>query len=235
MQSKNVVQRHKGKSDASSQANKMNIAQQPNRPTETSSLASLDRKTRFRSSHLLALQALLVNGESILQELLLLLQVDGLETGGDGRGRSAASVQDVTAVVMLGGVEKRLKAGLSVRPGTRVQRLLLAPDDVLGVGVAVQVVLQLSPREGVQLFHPSDGGVADALSLAVLDKGSVDLARTDDDTLDLLGCVDGRAVGGVGDDPPEVRVTGERLDIIASNRVTQQRLGEEDHQSCRES
>jgi hypothetical protein len=65
-------------------------------------------------THLLALQAVLVNGESILQELLLLLQVDGLETGGHGSARSTTSVQDVAAVVVLGGVEHGLNTGLDV-------------------------------------------------------------------------------------------------------------------------
>lgn len=182
--------------------------------------------------HLLALKALLVNGESILQELLLLLEVDGLQTGGNRGGRSAAGVQDVAAIVVLGSVQQSLNARLGVRPGTGVQRLLLAPDDVLGVGVAVQVFLQLSPWEGVQLLHAGDGSVADALSLTVLDKGGVDLARADDHTLNLLGGVDGGAVGGIGDDPLEVRVISERLQVRPGNRVTQQGLGEEDDKSC---
>ena len=75
-----------------------------------------------------------MNGESILQEVLLLLQVDGLETGGDGGGTSATSVQDVAAVVVLGGVEQGLDTGLGVGPGTSIEGLLLTPDDVLALG-----------------------------------------------------------------------------------------------------
>lgn len=86
---------------------------------------------------LLALEALLVKGESILQELLLLLQVDGLETGSHGGAGGATGIQDVTAVVVLGGVQEGLQTGLGVRPSTGVQRLFLAPDNVLGVGVAI--------------------------------------------------------------------------------------------------
>lgn len=170
-----------------------------------------------------------MNGESILQELLLLLQVDSLETGGHGSARGTTSVQDVAAVVVLGGVEHGLNTGLDERPGTGVQGLLLAPDDVLGVGVAVQVLLQLVPGEGVQLLNTSDGSVADTVGLTVLDEGGVDLARAHDDTLNLLGGVDGLGlVGGVRDDPLEVRLASEGLQIRAGNGVTQERLGEED-------
>lgn len=183
-------------------------------------------------ARLLALQTLLVNGESILQEFLLLLEVDGLETGRDrGAGRTA-SVHDVAAVVVLGCVEQGLDARLDEGPGTGVQRLLLAPHDVAGVGVAVQVLAQLVPREGVQLLDTGDGRVANAVGLAVLDERGVHLARADNHALDLLRCVDGVAVGRVADDPLEVRVVAESLDVRAGNRVTQQRLREEDDQSC---
>lgn len=183
--------------------------------------------------HLLALQALLVDGESSLQELLLLLEVDGLQTGSHGGTGSATSVHDVAAVVVLGRVQQGLDTGLGVRPGTGVERLLLAPHNVLGVGVAVKVLLQLSPREGVQLLNTGDGGVADALGLTVLSEGSVDLTRAQNDALNLLGLLNGGSVSVVRDDPLEVGVIGEGLDVRASNRVTEQSLGEEDDKSYR--
>lgn len=176
-----------------------------------------------------------MNGESIVEELLLLLEMDRLETSGDGSAGSATGVQNVTAVVVLGLVQQSLDTGLGVAPGTGVQRLLLGPDDVAGVGVAVQVLLQLSPREGVQLLNTGDGGVADAVGFTVLGKSSVDLSRAEDDALDLLGLVDLLAVGGVGDDPLEVRVAGEALDVRASKRVTEQGLREEDHEGWHKS
>lgn len=185
----------------------------------------------IRRVDLLALQTLLVNSESILEKLLLLLQVDSLETASDGSARSATGVQNVAAVVVLGGVKQSLNTGLGVRPGTGVQRLLLGPDDVLGVGVAVKVLLELSPREGVQLLNTGDSSVADAVSLTVLGQSSVNLARAENDTLDLLGLIDGGAVGRVTDDPLEVRVISESLQVGTGNRVTQQSLGEEDDQS----
>ena len=170
-----------------------------------------------------------MNGESSLQKLLLLLQVNGLGTGGDGGGGRAAGVQDVAAVVVLGGVQQGLDTGLGVRPGTGVQGLLLAPNDVLGVGVAVQVLLQLGPGEGVQLLDTGDGGVADAVGLTVLDQRGIHLTRAQDDALDLLGGIDGSAVSVVGDDPLEVGVFAEGLNVGAGDGVTQQRLREEDH------
>ena len=162
---------------------------------------------------------------------MLFLEMDGLETGGHGSTRSATSVEDVTAVVVLGSVEQSLNTRLGVAPGTGVQGLLLAPDDVLGVGVAVQVLPELGPREGVELLDTSDGSVADVVSLAVLGQSGVDLARAEDHTLNLLGLIDGTAVGRVRDDPLEVRVTGERVEVRAGDRVTQERLGEEDNKS----
>jgi hypothetical protein len=184
--------------------------------------------------NLLALEALLVNGESVLEELLLLLQVDGLETSGHGGARGTTSVQNVTAVVVLGRVQQGLKTGLGVRPGAGIQRLLLAPDDVLGVGVAVKVLLQLSPGEGVQLLNTGDGGVADTVGFTVLGKSGVDLTRAQNDTLDLLGSLDRGTVLGVGDDALEVRVTSHALQVRAGDGVAQQRLGEEDNEGLAE-
>lgn len=82
----------------------------------------------------------------------------------------------------------------------------------------------------MQLLNTGDGGVADTLGITVLGEGSVDLARAQDNTLDLLRGLDGGTVSGIGDDPLEVRVTSEALQVRASDRVTQQGLGEEDDQ-----
>lgn len=76
----------------------------------------LIHRSRIKSlkRHLLVLQVILFNRESILKELLLLLEVDGLETGGNGSARSATGVQDMAAVVVLGRVEQGFKTGLGV-------------------------------------------------------------------------------------------------------------------------
>lgn len=181
--------------------------------------------------HLLALQTVLVDGERILKEFLLFLDVHGLETGGHRCARGTAGVQDVAAVVMLRGIQQGLDTGLGEAPGTGVQRFLLSPDDVLGVGVAVEVLLELSPGEGVQLLDTGDGGVADVVGLTVLEQCGVHLTRAEDHTFDLLGLVDSGAVSGVGDDPLEVGVASELGELRASNGVTQERLGEEHDQS----
>jgi hypothetical protein len=179
---------------------------------------------------LLALQTILVDSECFLKEVLFLLGVDGLETGCDGGAWGPTSVEDVATVVVLSLVQQGLNTGLGVAPSTGVQRLFLSPDNVLGVRVAVQVLLQLSPREGVQLLNTGDGSVADTIGLTMLDQGSIDLTSAQNDALDLLGLVNGATVGRVRDDPPEVRVTGEFLNIGASNRMTEEGLGEEDHE-----
>lgn len=62
-------------------------------------------------------------------------------------------------VVMLGLVQQGLNAGLCEAPRSRVQRLFLRPDNGLGVRVAVQVLFQLLPGEGVQLLDTRDGNV----------------------------------------------------------------------------
>lgn len=197
----------------------------------------LINRSRIKSlgRRLLALQVILVNGESFLQEVLLLLEVDGLETSGDGSAASATSVQDMAAVVVLGSVQQAFNTGLGIGPGTGVEGLLLAPDDILSVGVAVQVLLQLSPREGVQLLNAGDSSVADTVGLAVLSQGSVDLSGAQNDTLDVLRSFDSGAVALVGDDPLEVGVLGRQgLDVRARKGVTQQRLGEEEDQRLAE-
>lgn len=154
----------------------------------------------------------------------------GLETRGDRGTGGTTGVHDVATVVVFGGIEQGLNTGLDERPGAGVERLFLSPDNVLGVGVAVQVFFQLSPGEGVELLDTSDGGVADALGFTVFDESSVDLTRAHNDTLNLLRLVDSGTVGGVGDDPSEVRVAGEFLNVGTSNRMTQQGFREEDNQ-----
>lgn len=119
---------------------------------------------------------MLVNAESLLEELLLFLEMDRLETRGHGRTRSATGVEDVTAVVVLGLVEQGLNTRLGVDPGTGVQGFFLAPHDVAGIGVAVQVLLQLSPRERMQLLNTGDGDIADVVGFTMLGEGSIHLA-----------------------------------------------------------
>jgi hypothetical protein len=161
----------------------------------------------------LALETLLVNGESIVEQVLFLLQVAALETSGDRSARGTASIQHVAAVVVFSSVKQSLDTGLHKAPSTSVERLLLGPDDILGVRVAVQVLLELGPWEGVELLDTGDGGVANALAITVLGKSTVDLTGAHDDTLDLLRLINGGAMGVIRDDPAEVRVTRELFEF----------------------
>jgi hypothetical protein len=142
-----------------------------------------------------------------------------------------ARIHDVLAVVVFGMIEECLDARLSEAPGTGVERLLLAPDDGLGVGVHVEVLFQRFPGKGVELLDADDGCVLDALVGAVLVESGVDLACAEDDTLDFVGFGNAVAVLGVGDNPLELGLAGEFLDIRAGNGVTEQGLGEEDDES----
>lgn len=153
-----------------------------------------------------------------------------LQTSSDGSAGVAASVHDVLAVVVLGLVEKSLDTRLSKAPSTSVERLLLTPDDGLGVGVAVEVLLELLPGEGVELLKTGDGDVVDLVVSAVLVQGGVDLARAKNDTVDLLlGHEVAIGVLGVLDEGAELGVlAGEVLNVGASERVTEEGLGEED-------
>lgn len=138
-----------------------------------------------------------------------------LETSGDTGTRVSASVENVLPVVVLGLVEQRLNAWLRETPGTCIKRLFLCPNDRLGIGVGVEVFLQLSPWEGVELLNAGNGSVGEVVGLAVLNQGSVDLTSAENDTLDFLLWLDlelGRLVCRVGNDPLEVGVTGEVLD-----------------------
>lgn len=135
--------------------------------------------------------------------------------------------------MVLGVVQEGLNARLSEAPGTGVERLLLRPDDSLGVGVLVKVLLKLLPREGVELLDTSEGNIVDVVVSTVLVQGSPDLASAQDDALDLLGLLDGAGlVLRVGDNPLEVRLAGELVQVGAGERVTEQRLGEEDDEGC---
>lgn len=153
----------------------------------------------------------------------------GLQTRGDRRAGAATSIHDVLAVVVLSVVEKGLNTRLSIRPSTSVEGLLLGPDNSLGIRVLVEVVAELLPWEGVELLNAGDGDIVKLVLGAVLMQRRIDLARAENDTLNLLGGLDVTGlVGGVGNDPSELGVTDKLLDVRASKRMTEERLGEED-------
>lgn len=182
---------------------------------------------------LLALELILFNSESHLKKLLLLLGVNLLETGGDRGAGVSASVHDVLASVVLSVVEQSLNAGLGEAPSTGVKRLLLAPDNCLGVGVHVEVLLKLLPREGVQLLNASEGNIVDLVLGSVLVKSGPDLTSAENDTLNLVRRLDSTSLMlRIGDDPLEASIlASELLDVAARERMTEERLREEDDES----
>jgi len=154
--------------------------------------------------------------------------------------RRSSSIHDVLPVMMFRVVQQRLDSRLHETPRSSIQWLFLRPHNRLRVGVHVEVVLEVLPWEWVELLDTRDGGRGDFVGGAVLVDGGVGLASTDDDALDLFGSVNGvclgalcdfwRFVGRVGNDPSEVGVAGEVFDVRAGERVTKERLGEEEHQ-----
>lgn len=88
------------------------------------------------------------------------------------------------------------------------------------------------PGEGIELLDTGDGRVFDALIGTVLVESSINLSSAKDDTVDLVGVIDGVTVLWVRDDPLELGITSELLDRRAGERMAEERLGEEENQSC---
>lgn len=148
----------------------------------------------------------------MFQEIDLLLHMTRLQPCRHTCTWVPSGIQDVSAVVVLRLVEQSLDSRLSEAPGSGVERLLLTPDNVLGVGVHVEVLLQLSPWEGVELLDTGDCGCLDFLAGAVLVDCGVGLACAEDDALNLVGFFDRLAMLRIWDDPLEVRIPCELLD-----------------------
>lgn len=163
--------------------------------------------------HLLALQLVLLDRICHLQQVLLLLHVRALQTSGHTGAGVTAGIHHVSAVVVLSLVEKGLNAWLGEAPGPSVERLFLTPNNVLGVGVRVEVLLKLGPWEGVELLYAGNGRVGELVGSTVLVKCCVDLSCAEDDTLNLVvGLKLELAIAivrWVWDDPLEVAFAGE--------------------------
>lgn len=191
-------------------------------------LKPLKMKLTKKPQDLLALELILLDAKSRLQKLLLLLEVHILEARSHARARVAARIHDVPPVMVLRLVEQRLDAGLCEAPGSRVERLFLRPDNVLRVGVRVEVFLDELPGERVQFFDARNGRVGQAVLGAVLVQCCVDLACAEYYALDVLWGADLEVVDafvrGVRDYPPELGVAGEFVQIRASERVAEERL-----------
>ncbi len=177
---------------------------------------------RRHDASLLALELVLMNGESMLEKIHLLLHMTGLQSRRHTGAWVSTSIQNVPTVVVYGLVQKRLNPRLGEAPGSRVQRFFLTPNDVLGIRVHVEVFLQLSPREGVELFDASNCSFLEPLFSTVFVKGDVGLARAHDNAVNVFWFLNGLSMLGVWNDPLEVRVTGELLDGRARQWVSQE-------------
>lgn len=135
---------------------------------------------------LLALELALLHGKSHFQQFFFFLLVHMFQTSGYRGTGVATSVHDVSPVVVLGLIEKSLDTRLGKAPSTSVEGLFLRPHNGLGIGVHVEVFLELLPWEGVQLFDTGEGNVVDLVVGAVLLQGSPNLTRTENDTVNLL-------------------------------------------------
>src|SRR5207248_10341996 len=93
--------------------------------------------------------------------------------------------------------------------------------------ITIQVLLKLCPWERVQLLNTSDCCILDPLGFTVLDESSVHLSSTQDDTIDLIRLLDRCAVTCLGNDTLELRVFQELFDVRASERVAEEKFGEE--------
>lgn len=92
-------------------------------------------------SHSFALVLLLEHTKRIAQEILLLLHMHSFHASCYARALVPTRIHDMLAAVVHCRVQESLDARLGEAPGPGIQRFLLAPDDVLGIWVAVEVLL----------------------------------------------------------------------------------------------
>lgn len=118
-----------------------------------------------------------------------------------------AGIHDVLVVMVLGVIQESLDTWLREAPCTSIQRLLLGPNNGLGIRVTVQILLELLPREGIKLLKAGEGDIVNLVVCAILVQRGPNLARAQDDTFNLLPWLDGPVlVFRVRDDPLESSV-----------------------------
>ena len=141
----------------------------------------------------------------------------------------SSGIEDMSAIMVDCRVQQGLDSRLGEAPSTRIERLLLTPDNVLGVRVAVKVVPKLDPRERIQLFDTCDRSIFDVIGSAVLLKGSIHLASAENDAVNVFMAVDRLAMFRIRDDPRKVRVARKVFERGSAQRVTQEGFREEDN------
>ena len=111
----------------------------------------------------------------------------------------------MSSIVVFRVVQQSLDPRLYETPWTGVQWLFLTPYDGLRIRIAVEVVSQLSPGEGVELFDSCDRCIGNFVGLSVLDKRSIDLTTTQYYSFNVFVLVDSTSlVRRVSNDPLEV-------------------------------
>src|SRR5690606_3839676 len=166
-------------------------------------------------------EALQLGRERLLDQCPLLFLVLGqVADRRRSRGR-AAGVAELLAVAHV-----LVQVMLHVEPRPLVLRLVLHPDQFLGVGVFLQFGLEGLVGEGVELFDAQDGHVLAALLIACVDQIVVDLAGAHLHALHL-GRDDVRA--GFADHGLE-GAGGQVFQGRSGVLVAQQRLGREQDQ-----
>lgn len=193
---------------------------------------STRRKASGKEKSSLTLQLILSDIPCLLEELLLLLDMACLQSRGHAGTWVSSSIHNVSSVVMLGCIQQCLNSWLDKTPCSCIQRFLLTPYNRLRVGIRIEVLLQLLPRERIQLFNTSDGGVLVPLSFTMLVKSGVHLTGTKDHTVNLFMGSDEVAVLGIGNDPAKVGVAREIFNVGSAERVSEERLGEKDTECC---
>src|SRR5579862_3015103 len=157
--------------------------------------------------------------EGRIYQLLLLLVVQRQVTGrGRGRGLAHGVAQDLLRAHVAQHVV------LQPVPGALVARFFLAPDDLVGVRIEVDLRLKLVVRERIELRDAHDGDVLRVLLLARRHQVEEHLPAAQDDALHL---VRPEALVPVAVDRAELALgeLGQRRHRLL---VAQQALGRED-------
>jgi hypothetical protein len=141
------------------------------------------------------------------------------QSGGNAGTGVSTSVHHVPSIVVFCLVEERLNSRLSEAPSARVQRLLLAPHNIPGVRVAVQVLLQLGPWERIELLDTSDGNIFDLVTGSVFGESGVDLSGAENDAFDLVMVLNRLTMLRIRDNPLEVRLASKVFNVRSGDWV----------------
>jgi hypothetical protein len=183
-------------------------------------------------STLLALEFVLFDSESSLQQISLFLLMHVLQSGSHTGAWVSTCIHDMATVMMLGVIEQRLDSWLSETPCTSVKRFFLTPDYRLSVWIRVKVLLELGPWEWMQLLNTCDGCLSHALLSTMLHQCDVDLTCAENDTLDLVVWFEITVImAWIWHNPLEVRVTSEFAKGGTGRWMTEEGFTEEEDQS----